>query len=45
MEIEIPHFNTVSNPIHLMEEEHDTAGNVFKEIARLSNNYTRAEET
>ena len=35
-----PHFGTVDNPIHMMFQEHENAGDVFKEIARLSNNYT-----
>lgn len=38
-----PHFGTVKNPIQLMEDEHENAGDVFKEIARLSNNYTPPE--
>ncbi len=37
------HFGTVKNPIQLMEDEHENAGNIFKEIARLSNNYTPPE--
>lgn len=39
-----PHFGTVKNPIHMMEEEHENAGDIFKEIARLSNNYTPPED-
>ncbi|MCB7482097.1 iron-sulfur cluster repair di-iron protein [Christiangramia sediminis] len=38
--INIPHFNTVENPIKMMEDEHEEAGNIFKEIARITNNYT-----
>ncbi len=38
-----PHFGTVNNPIKMMEEEHENAGDIFKEIARLSNNYTPPE--
>lgn len=34
-----PHFGTVSNPIHMMESEHDTEGNRFRTISELSNNY------
>lgn len=37
------HFHqtsTVANPITMMEEEHEEAGNIFKEISRLTNNYT-----
>jgi regulator of cell morphogenesis and NO signaling len=33
-------FGSVNNPINMMEEEHETVGNLFKEIAVLSNNYT-----
>tara|TARA_R110002073_G_scaffold174557_7_gene331790 strand:+ start:5917 stop:6633 length:717 start_codon:yes stop_codon:yes gene_type:complete len=39
-EIEKPHFGTLENPIQMMHEEHDYAGNVFKRIALLTNNYT-----
>jgi len=35
-----PAFGTVDNPITMMEEEHDHAGELFREIAELSNNYT-----
>lgn len=38
--INIPHFSTVENPIKMMEDEHEEAGNIFKEIARITNNYT-----
>ncbi|PHR72531.1 MAG: iron-sulfur cluster repair di-iron protein [Lutibacter sp.] len=38
-----PHFGTVNNPIKMMEEEHENAGDIFKEIAKLSNNYTPPE--
>ena len=33
-------YGTVDNPIKMMETEHEEAGNIFKEIAKLSNNYT-----
>ena len=38
-----PPFGTVNNPIQMMEHEHESAGNIFKEISRLSNNYTPPE--
>lgn len=38
-----PHFGTVNNPIHMMEEEHENAGDIFKTLAKLSNNYTPPE--
>lgn len=39
----IPSFNTVNNPVRMMEYEHENAGNIFKEIARLTNNYLPPE--
>ena len=39
-ELITPNFNTVENPIKMMEEEHEFAGDIFKEIAELTNNYT-----
>jgi regulator of cell morphogenesis and NO signaling len=40
----VPHFGSISNPIQMMEDEHEVVGNIFKEIARLSNNYTPPKE-
>jgi len=37
-------LKTVKNPISVMEHEHDEAGDIVKEIARLSNNFTPPEE-
>ncbi|WP_264536916.1 iron-sulfur cluster repair di-iron protein [Flavobacterium sp. N1736] len=34
-----PSFGTVSNPIAMMMEEHETEGDRFSEIAKLTNNY------
>lgn len=34
-----PPFGTVKNPIHMMEQEHQFAGDEMKEIRLLSNNY------
>ena len=39
-----PHFGTVNNPIKMMENEHENAGDIFKTIAKLSNNYTPPED-
>lgn len=39
-QLNTPNFNTVENPIKMMEEEHEFAGDIFKEIAQLTNNYT-----
>ncbi len=39
---EVPaiHFGTVENPIKMMEDEHEEAGEIMRKIAKLSNNYT-----
>ncbi|TXG37416.1 iron-sulfur cluster repair di-iron protein [Seonamhaeicola maritimus] len=42
-QLETPSFGTVKNPIHMMEEEHESAGDIFKTIADLTNNYTPPE--
>ena len=34
------HFGTVDNPIKMMETEHEDAGEFFRKISVLSNNYT-----
>lgn len=39
-----PVFGTVSNPVHMMELEHDSAGAALKSISELSGNYTPPEE-
>ncbi|WP_288955681.1 iron-sulfur cluster repair di-iron protein [uncultured Polaribacter sp.] len=39
----VPHFGTVNNPIAMMEDEHENAGDILKEIKKLSNNYTPPE--
>ncbi|MBT6174134.1 MAG: iron-sulfur cluster repair di-iron protein [Flavobacteriales bacterium] len=33
-------FGTVKNPIIMMEQEHESVGEIFREIERLSNNFT-----
>lgn len=38
-----PGFGTVQNPINMMEHEHDIAGDIIKEIAVLSDNFTPPE--
>lgn len=35
-----PAFGTVDNPIAMMEDEHEVAGELLREIAELSNDYT-----
>lgn len=37
-------FESVNNPIQMMEHEHENAGDIFKEIAKLTNNYTPPPE-
>lgn len=39
-----PAFGTVSNPVHMMQLEHDSAGAALKSISELSNNYTPPEK-
>ena len=34
------HFGTVDNPIKMMEVEHEEAGEIMRQIAELSNNFT-----
>lgn len=38
-----PHFGTVGNPIGMMEVEHENAGDAFKRLSELTNNYTPPE--
>ena len=33
-------FGTIQKPIQMMQHEHNTEGDIFKEIARLSSNYS-----
>ena len=36
-------FGTVANPIHMMEHEHDAAGNALAQIRRLTHGFLRPE--
>jgi len=38
-----PAFGTVSNPVHMMELEHDSAGTALKQIKTFSSNYEPPE--
>lgn len=38
--LEKPRFDTVDNPIKMMETDHEEAGYIFKRISTLSNNFT-----
>jgi regulator of cell morphogenesis and NO signaling len=40
----IPAFGTVGNPVHMMEMEHDSAGDALKEISKLSSNHTPPDD-
>jgi regulator of cell morphogenesis and NO signaling len=40
----MPVFGTVSNPVHMMQLEHDSAGAALKSISELSRDYTPPEE-
>ncbi|MES2287190.1 MAG: hemerythrin domain-containing protein [Bacteroidota bacterium] len=40
MKIEPSPFGTVESPINMMEQEHDTVGEIMEEIKKLSNNYS-----
>ena len=44
LQLNLSHFGSVNNPINMMEEEHEKAGDIFKKIAKLSNNYTTPPE-
>ena len=41
--VETPNFGTVDNPIKMMEEDHDNAGDIFKRISELTNTYKSPE--
>ena len=38
--IDLPGFGSVQNPISVMHQDHDTEGDRFREISRLTNDYT-----
>ncbi len=40
----VSNFGTVQNPIMMLENEHENAGNIFKKIAKLTNNYNPPKE-
>jgi regulator of cell morphogenesis and NO signaling len=42
--LSLPPFGNINNPIAMMESEHESVGDIFKEIARLTNNYTPPQE-
>lgn len=43
--IELSHFGSVQNPISMMETEHEKAGDILKEIGKLSDNYNPPDWT
>ena len=42
--VERPYFGTIKNPITMMENEHQSAGNGMLEIRNLTNNYTHPSD-
>lgn len=38
--LDTPNFGTVENPVNMMMEDHDTEGSRFREIAKLTDEYT-----
>ena len=44
LEIAVPPFGAVSNPIRMMEDEHEAAGNSMYEINRLTCGYIPPEK-
>lgn len=43
-ELNAPSFNTISNPINIMHDDHDNEGERFRKISKLTNNYTLPED-
>lgn len=43
-EAENPGFGSISNPIRMMEDEHETVGELFYLISELSTNYTAPDD-
>lgn len=39
-----PFFGTIKNPINMMEKEHESAGNCFREIRKITNNFTPPDD-
>jgi regulator of cell morphogenesis and NO signaling len=42
--LEVPFFQTVRNPVHMMMKEHDTAGEALKAMRKLSGGYQAPAE-
>ena len=40
----LPHFGSIQKPIAMMHHEHETEGERFRTIARLTNNYTPPQD-
>ena len=40
VELQIPPFGSIKNPINVMEEEHQSAGDEMSELKKITNNYT-----
>ena len=39
-----PMFGSVSNPIHMMEIEHDSAGDALRDLRSITNGFVAPEE-
>ena len=44
IKLETPSFGSVNNPIQMMEEDHDLAGDIFKRLSELTNTYQTPED-
>lgn len=42
--VEVPHFETVQNPVQMMMNEHTTEGDRFRKIEELSGHYTPPQD-
>ncbi len=45
LKVDAPHFGTVQNPVQMMMSEHNTEGDRFRKIERLSDNYTPPQDS
>ncbi|MBK7979012.1 MAG: iron-sulfur cluster repair di-iron protein [Ignavibacteriae bacterium] len=44
LEMDKPAFGTIANPIKMMEEEHEEAGNLLGEIRKITNDFTLPDD-
>lgn len=43
LSVPFPHFGTVKNPVRMMMQEHDTAGDLLRKMREISNDYALPE--